>query len=146
MNLNQLKENFDKLGNNLNDFNELLLLQKENTSLYYPGLPEILLKNKNYESLNSYLEFLNNNEKSYLIINFFQNNLLKINNTSTIKYAESYIDNLLSIALDKLNFDDFFKINDLFPNQIKEQSIIKLIKIYETNQKHFFDFSYVRKM
>jgi hypothetical protein len=91
----------------------LLLLQKENTSLYYPGLPEIF-------------------------INFFQNNLLKIYNPSTLKYAELYIDNLLSISLDKLKFDDFFKINDLFPNQIKEQSIIKLIKIYETNQKTFF--------
>lgn len=145
MNLNQLKESFEQLGNNLNNFNELLLLQKENTSLYYPGLPEILLNNKYYESLNSYLDFLNKNEKSYLIINFFQNNLLKIDNHSTLKYAESYIDNLLSISLDKLKFDEFFKINDLFPNQIKEQSIIKLIKIYETNQKHFFDFPMYEK-
>ena len=69
----------------------------------------------------------------------FQNNLLKIDNQSILKHAESYIDNLLSISLDKLKFDEFIKINDLFQNQIKEQSIIKLIKIYETNQKHFFD-------
>lgn len=140
MNLISLKELFTNLDDNLTEhFKELLISNEENSLIFFPGLPELLLTHSKFNSLNIYLDFLSKKDKSYLIINFFQNHLLEINEPKILEYAKPFVDNIYAISLDKCKINDCFKIYELFPDSIDEQTIVKLIKIYETNQKHFFD-------
>lgn len=104
------------------------------SSLNYPLLPNILLENNKNECLKEYLE--NIKDKSYLIIHFFTD---KTNLPEDImNFARPYIDNLCAIYIDKLNFNDFFALNEQFPGNIKGQTILQLIKIYENNQQQYF--------
>jgi len=140
MNLISLKELFTNLDDNLTDeFKELLISNEENSLIFFPGLPELLLINSKFNFLDIYLDFLSKKDKSYLIINFFQNHLLEINEPKILEHAKYFLDNIYAISLDKCKINDCFKIYELFPESIDEQTIVKLIKIYETNQKYYFE-------
>lgn len=131
--LNELINLFSSSEISPEKINELFL--SNNTSLKYPGLCDILFLNHKYDCLNTHLSNLQN--ENYLIIHFFNG---KINIPSELcEFVKPYVDNLLAISLDSLKLENFIQLNEQFPNSIGEHTILKLIKIYDTKQNHFFN-------
>lgn len=131
LNTKYLVELFSDIELSVSDIRTLFSFN--NPSLNYPLLPTILLNNGKVDCLVEYLSNIKNID--YLMINFFSNN----NNipSEVMNLGLPYIDNILSISLDKLNLDYFISLNRKFPQHIGEHTILKLIKIYDNNQKNF---------
>lgn len=122
------------------DFNKNLLqciLDSDNKSVTYPDLPKILYMNDKLDCLEIYFNYLLNQDKDYLIIHFFSNT--ENISEKTLTFAKHFVDNLIAIFTDKFDITQALDLAKKFPEQIKEQSLLKLIKIYETEQSHFFN-------
>lgn len=128
-----LTEKFSQADISVQDIENLF--SEDINLLKFPLLPEILFKNKKYDVLNSYLKHIE--KESYLIIHFFSS---KTNYPKDIShFAIPYIDNLLAISVDANNLEKFIELNEQFPNSIGEQTILKLVKIYETEQNYYLN-------